>query len=713
MSWLMHDPMTRLLVQIVAIIATARGIGLVMRRLGQPSVVAEIAAGIVLGPSVLGWAAPDVFDGLFPVGSLGVVRMLSQIGLILFMFLVGLELDFSVLRGRIRSSVAISLTSIVVPFALGCGVALWLRERYLAPEVPFVAFALFMGAAMSITAFPVLARILSERRLLRTRVGTITIACAAVDDVTAWCLLAFVVAAAQTNDVAGAIVTTVLAFAYLGAMLLAVRPLLRRVSTRVSTPGAMSQNIVALVVVLVLVSSWITERIGIHLLFGAFVFGAVFPKEGGFARALAEKLEDMVVVVLLPLFFAVSGLRTEVGLVTTGDHVMVFAVIVAVACIGKFGGGTVAARLSGLSWRESSALGILMNTRGLMELIVLNIGLDLGVISPTIFSMMVLMALATTVATTPLLEAIYPASVMARDLLEDHRPMPKPPTSSTYRVLVCVSHGESGPALVTIASALAARDQDETTLLHIAAADERTSRRVALDGIEEREALAPALETARALGVPARPLSFVSAEPADDIVRIANVREMDLVLLGLHKPVLSQTLLGGVVRDVLQRTRASVAVHVPRRDGEVGRVLVPFQGAPEDLAALAVAARIERIRGARITVLHVVSPDGMSGEARAAIEKFQAEGGRVSIETAGHRSPAEAAVRCAAEHDLVIVGVGPEWGLGARRIGLQPEQMIRDCPASLLVVRGPRVDSKHGRRGLATARIASQASEDR
>jgi K+:H+ antiporter len=413
MPALVHDALTRFIAQLVAIVLVSRGLGLFMRRLGQPMVIAEIAAGILLGPSLLGWVYPEVADVLFTPASMSVLQLVSQLGLVLFMFLVGIELDPALLRGRGRSSVIISHSSIIVPFVLGALLAGYLYPRLAEPAVRFTSFALFLGVAMSITAFPVLARILAERGLLRTKVGAMTIACAAVDDVTAWCLLAFVVAAVRTTGIGAAVTTTVLAVGYIVVMWRVVRPLLQRVGARVANGRGLTQNVVAAIMVLLLASSWTTELIGIHALFGAFVFGAVLPKDGGFARALVEKIEDLVLVILLPLFFAYSGVRTQIGLLDAVPDWWMCGVIIAVACAGKFGGGVIPARLTGLPWREAAALGVLINTRGLMELIVLNIGLDLGVISPKLFTMMVIMALITTFMTTPILQWIYPTAQLS------------------------------------------------------------------------------------------------------------------------------------------------------------------------------------------------------------------------------------------------------------------------------------------------------------
>ena len=407
--------LTLLLLQMAAIMLVSRVLGLGTRRLGQPLVIAEILAGIVLGPSLLGWLWPQAMAALFPANSLSALTMLSQVGLVLFMFLIGLELDPKLLEGRTRSSIAISWGSIVLPFALGAAAAWLMRDAYSSPGVPFTPFVLFLGTAMSVTAFPVLARILSERRLLTSRVGAITIACAAVDDVSAWCILAFVVAITRAEGIVQAGWTMACALAFIFAMLFFARPFLLRLGTRVASRDGLTSTVVAITLLFLLASSTIAEVIGIHALFGAFLFGAIIPKEGKLAEALADKIETVSVVLLLPPFFAYSGLRTEIGLLDEPGEWLVTGLLLLLAAVGKFGGSALAARWTGLRWREASAIGILMNTRGLMELIVLNIGMDLGVISPTVFTMLVIMALVTTFATSPVLQWVYPDREFARD----------------------------------------------------------------------------------------------------------------------------------------------------------------------------------------------------------------------------------------------------------------------------------------------------------
>ena len=337
------------------------------------------------------------------------LSVIAQIGVILFMFLVGLHLDTGLLRKRTHTSVAISHASIILPFTLGALLALWLYPRMSAREIPFTIFALFMGVSMSVTAFPVLSRILTDRGMHQSRLGSIALACAAVDDVTAWCLLALVVGLAQSNPSSAAI-TVVLTLVYIAFMVVVVRPGAVWLARRYDHPSIVGQSTLALVSVALLVSALTTELIGIHALFGAFLLGAVIPHDSSLARAALEKLEDMVVVFFLPAYFAFVGLRTQIGLVSTLEQWLICGLIIVVASAGKFGGTLAAARLTGLGWRDSVSLGVLMNTRGLMELVVLNVGLDLGILSPTLFAMLVIMAIVTTLATTPALHALTQGS---------------------------------------------------------------------------------------------------------------------------------------------------------------------------------------------------------------------------------------------------------------------------------------------------------------
>lgn len=396
----------QVLVALVAVISVARILGFVCQRLGQPRVIGEVIAGIALGPSLFGRIAPDAMAFVFPSAVSPILGILAQLGVILYMFLVGLELNSGLLRSRAHATVAISHASIIGPFLLGAVLALAVYSGYAPAGVTFTSFALFLGVAMSITAFPVLARILTDLGLDKTELGVIALSCAAADDVTAWCLLAFVVGVTKA-DLYGAMVTVVLAVCYIGVMLGVARPVMARCLSPLKN-AQLSVNVTAWVLVAVLASAVMTEVIGIHAIFGAFLLGAVIPHDSHIARSFRHKLEDVVSILLLPAFFAYTGTRTQIGLLSEWSDWWFCSLIILVATLGKFGGTLVASRFTGLDWRTSASLGILMNTRGLMELIVLNIGLDLGVISPTLFAMMVLMALVTTIATTPILRMLLP-----------------------------------------------------------------------------------------------------------------------------------------------------------------------------------------------------------------------------------------------------------------------------------------------------------------
>ncbi|HEX4949035.1 MAG TPA: cation:proton antiporter [Blastocatellia bacterium] len=399
-----------LLAQIGTILIAARLVGWLFQRLHQARVVGEMVAGILLGPSLLGWLAPQLSAVLFPADSLGALSALSQIGLMLFMFLIGLELDWKHLRELGRAAAFTSLASIVVPFVLGCGLAFFLYAQFAAPGISFTGFALFIGTAISITAFPVLARILTESNLLRTKVGVLAITCAAVNDATAWCILAGVIVIVRASTLTAPLWLILLGLGvYLVVMLTIVKRTLQKLTARYEQNGGLTHDVLAVIFLVVLVSGWIAELLGVHALFGAFLVGVVMPRHKELTRALWLRIEAIIVVLLLPLYFALTGLRSSFLLISGAANWIICAVIIACAIAGKLGGSSLIARWTGLSWREATAVGVLMNTRGMVELVILNIGLDLGILSPTLFSMMVLMALVTTLITTPLLNWVYPA----------------------------------------------------------------------------------------------------------------------------------------------------------------------------------------------------------------------------------------------------------------------------------------------------------------
>ena len=389
------------LIALIGIVGAARIVGYLGRWVGQPPVMGEIISGLLLGPSLLGRYAPAATRFLFPSAVLPLVQSLAQVGVILFMFIVGIDLDAQLLRQRGSAAVAISYASIVVPFSLGALLALYLYPRVGTADVPFLAFCLFLGISLSITAFPVLARILTDQALGASELGSLALTCAAVNDASAWCLLALIVGIIRSH-VAGALLTLGLAVVFVLAVLFVVRPLVSRAAARVQASGTLGHGDVATMLVLALAAAAATDAMGIHALFGAFAVGVCIPSGSLLGSALKQRLEELIVVLFLPLFFALTGMRTQIALLD-GHAWLLCGLIILVACVGKVGGSALAARTAGLSWRDSAAVGVLMNTRGLMELVVLNVGLDLGIISPQLFAMLVVMAVATTLMTAPIL----------------------------------------------------------------------------------------------------------------------------------------------------------------------------------------------------------------------------------------------------------------------------------------------------------------------
>ena len=395
----MFDP-ERFLAQLVVIVAATRLVGALAARLGQPRVVGEIAAGLLLGPSLFARLAPGLYAWLFPPATFPVLLAVSHLGLLFFMFLVGLHLDLGMLRASGRTALVTSPVSMIVPLGLGILVAGVIQPRF-APDVSPTAFALFVGVALSVTAFPVLARILEERGLTRTRIGVVAIACAAVDDVSAWCLLAGVSAYVRASAGGGSFARAVLLLAaFSAAAFLLLRPLLRWMLSRPSAP------VLPVAAVSLLACAAVTEAIGVHALFGAFTAGIVMPRRDDLRQGLEVSLEAVTSVVLLPLFFACTGLRLDVGWLRGAEAWSAFGLILLAAVGGKLLGSTVAARATGLGWRDATGLGVLLNTRGLVELVILGAGLELGVLTPAVYSMMVLMALVTTAMATPVLQAL-------------------------------------------------------------------------------------------------------------------------------------------------------------------------------------------------------------------------------------------------------------------------------------------------------------------
>ncbi|SEM66950.1 transporter, CPA2 family [bacterium A37T11] len=532
-------PVAILLLQIIVIILVARMLSFLCRKIGQPGVIGEIVAGIILGPSLLGTYFPEFSAFLFPASSLGNLSVLSQVGLVLFMFVVGMELDLGVLRNKAHEAVVISHASIILPFALGVILAYFIFQSTAPAHIHFISYALFIGISMSITAFPVLARIVQERGLTKTKLGSLVITCAAADDITAWCILAAVIAVVKAGSLLSAGYTILLAIAYVGIMLRFVRPFLRRIGDMYSNKEGLSKPIVGIFFIMLLVSSWTTEVIGIHALFGAFMAGAIMPPNLKFRNIFIEKVEDVALVLLLPLFFVFTGLRTQVGLISGPAAWELFAAVVAVAVTGKFLGSALAARFVGQSWQNSLTIGALMNTRGLMELIALNIGYDLGVISPEMFAILVLMALITTFMTGPALELI-------QRLFHKQAGGGIVRRGDKYNVLISFGNPYTGQLLVRLANVLTRKSKDSATVtaLHLSPGNELNQ----FNAVEfESDSFQFIHKEAERLKQDFTPL-FQPAHDIDaEITEVANTGDFDLLLVGIGQSVFEGTTLGKIL----------------------------------------------------------------------------------------------------------------------------------------------------------------------
>ena len=535
------DPLAILLAQIVTIILVARLFGWIFKKIGQPTVIGEIIAGIVLGPSLVGMYFPEFSAALFPVESLGNLKFLSQIGLILFMFVIGMELDIKVLKNKASEAVVISHASIVFPFALGIGLSYFVYNKFAPAGVEFLSFSLFMGIAMSITAFPVLARIVQERGIHKTKLGAIVITCAAADDITAWCLLAVVIAIVKAGDFVGSLYVISLAVVYVLAMIFIVKPFLKRIGDLYGSKDSIGKPVMAIFFLFLILSSYATEVIGIHALFGAFMMGAIMPDVTKFRMIFIEKVEDVAVILLLPLFFVFTGLKTEVGLINDSYLMKVTGAIILVAVVGKFLGSAIAARFVGQNWKDSLTIGALMNTRGLMELIVLNIGLELKVLTPEVFTMMVIMALVTTFMTGPALDLI---DYLFKGKNEDEAV--EEIQDNKYRILVSFGNNEKGKALLRLANSLTKKQKASSsiTALHLSVSDELHAFNAKE---EEKDSFEPIFEESEQLNVKIDTIFKVTNDIETEIADVANQGEYDLLLVGLGKSIFQGTILGKLI----------------------------------------------------------------------------------------------------------------------------------------------------------------------
>ncbi|MDR1645540.1 MAG: cation:proton antiporter [Tannerellaceae bacterium] len=522
-----ESPIAILLLQIIAILLTCRLFGWLFMKMGQPTVIGEILAGIVLGPSILGHFAPGISDFLFREESLANINILSQFGLILFMFAIGMELDTGEVRRKLKETILISHTSIVVPFFFGMLTAYFVYDRYADQTTRFLPFALFIGISMSITAFPVLARIIQERGLTKSHLGTVTLASAANGDITAWCLLAVVIAIAQAGTMLSAIYSILFSGLYMLLMFFVVQPILRMVGHIYHNKELIDKGMVALMFLILICSSYLTQILGLHALFGAFIAGVIMPANIKFRKILTEKVEDVSLALFLPLFFVSTGLRTEIALLNTPELWWMCAVITGAAVVGKFGGAFLSARFVGESIRDSLFIGALMNTRGLMELVILTIGYEMHILSPPMFVMLVLMTLVTTFMTAPLIAFIH-YCFRTRNKMQKEKVQLQ--TKGVFKILLSFGRAGNGQIMLDVAhQVFAAGRKLEITALHLTVGVDVNPLHA--DNFEE-VSFGPILYGAQKLGIPIKTRYEISNNAGQDIVAIVNDEGFDFLLVG-------------------------------------------------------------------------------------------------------------------------------------------------------------------------------------
>jgi Kef-type K+ transport system membrane component KefB len=709
------------LLAVAIVMLIARLFGALAVKVSQPRVMGEVVAGITLGPTIFGWLAPGLQASLFPADILPAFGIAANLGLVFYMFLVGLELDPKQLKGRVSQAAAISNTSVALPMILGIAVALPLY-KLVGPDTKFVAFALFMGVAMSITAFPVLARILVERRMLKRPVGALTLACAAIDDVTAWFLIALATAVATAGGTSDVIKTILYAVAFTAFMLLVTRRLLARASTAFDEAGRVPGGWIVAIFAGILLSAYVTEEIGIAVIFGAFIMGMVMPRNAGLTEDVTNRIEDFVVILLLPMFFAYTGLRTNIGLLDRPLLWFITLLLIVVAVVGKFFGAMLAARLTGFGWRPAAVIGTLMNTRGLTELIVLNLALEKGVISEALFAMLVIMALVTTFMAGPMLKLIDPkneyGAPVEEELQEARRvssvefpELPVPERS----ILVAPQTSSATAQLRAIAEPLAKSEPPRELIL---ARLVRPPRRTDLSGglQEQNKLLKQATDEVTFArldlmdaGIAARGVAFVSANPGADLARLAKSEEVDLLLMDGRRPLLGGGVPRGDVGMVLNEAECDVGVLVAREGEPVlptedRGVLVPFGGAEHDWAALELGAWLAATTGAPLRMLGAAAPGDeptrvtrLLGDASLLVQQYAGISAEPVVAEAGR----EGIVQAAASSGLLVIGLSDRW----RQEGLGPvrSEIAKAAPAATLFVR----------RGLRPGALAPRGNETR
>ncbi|CAN1135302.1 Cation/H(+) antiporter 20 [Linum perenne] len=639
-----------LILQTTLILVVSRFLAFLFKPLRQPKVIAEIVGGILLGPSALG-RNEEYMHRIFPKWSTPILESVASIGLLFFLFLVGLELDLSSIRRSGTRAFGIALAGITLPFVCGIGVAFVLRNTIAGEEkVGYAQFIVFMGVALSITAFPVLARILAELRLLTTRIGETAMAAAAFNDIAAWILLALAVALAGNGSALVSVWVLLSGVGFVAFMMIAVRPGMKWVAGRCSPEhDVVDEAYICLTLAGVMVSGFVTDLIGIHSIFGAFVFGLTIPKGGAFAERLMERIEDFVSGLLLPLYFASSGLKTNVASIKGGRSWGLLALVITTACAGKILGTFAVALMFLIPAREALTLGFLMNTKGLVELIVLNIGKEKKVLNDETFAIMVLMALFTTFITTPTVMLIYkPARLGSpRRKLGDLTATKE--SKDELRMLACVHGPGNVPSIITLVESIRSTKISQLKLfvMHLVELTERSSsiimvRRVRKNGFpffnrrrgEWHDRLSGAFQAYSQLGrVTVRPTTAISplATLHEDICHVAETKRVAMIILPFHKHWSDEMIENvghgwrGVNQRVLKNAPCSVGLLVDRGLGQAARpgmnvgqrVCIVFFGGPDDRESLELGGRMAEHPAVKVTVVRFVEKEGVEEDGNA------------------------------------------------------------------------------------------------
>jgi Kef-type K+ transport system membrane component KefB len=692
---------------VVIVLLAARLFGIVAAKVGQPRVMGEVIAGLLLGPSVLGAISPNLQAAAFPTDILPALGVAANLGLIFYMFLVGLEVDREQLKGKAVQALTISNASVTLPMLLGIAIALPLY-KLVGPNKKFVAFALYMGVAMSITAFPVLARILAERRMLGRPLGSLVVACAAIDDVTAWFLIALATAVAASGTFGDVARTIGEAVAFVLVMMLVVRRILARMGTAFDEVGRIPAGWFAAIVIGVLLAAFLTETINIAFIFGGFVMGLAMPRNARLTEEVTRRIDSFVVTLLLPLFFVYTGLKTNVGLLDRPELWLITLALIGIAILGKLFGAAMAARICGFDLRASAVIGTLMNTRGLTELIVLNLALQVGVISNALFAMLVLMAVITTLMAGPLLRLLDPRNVYgatvedeladaAREAAREHPELAVP----EHAILVAPQTDAALGQLVNLAEPLARSEPVRELIITRLVEPPRGAGAGVRGGLQSEnlqlQQASQAINEVRARlaaeGVAARGVAITSSSLSSDLVGIVERQPVDLVIIEGRRRLIGEGVPRGEVGSLLERATCDVAVLVSREgaDIELGAdkpVLVPFGGAEHDWSALELGSWLASSTGAPLKLLGAA---GQTDEGKSVTGMLADAGLLVQQATGILTEPLvvvggrDGIVAAAAGAGLLVIGLSDRW----RREGLGPtrSEIARAAPAPVLFVR--------------------------